>query len=61
MDHEGSMSEVHAISIRMPADISNWLKKQAAKNDRSINKEIVRVLREVKDSARMPTTEAHPG
>jgi len=34
---------------RIPADVHQWLTDRAKRNDRSMNAELVRILKEVKD------------
>lgn len=36
------------MSVRLPDDIKEWLKKKSKSNDRSTNAEITRILREKK-------------
>lgn len=38
------------ISVRIPIDIYTWIQKAAAANDRSINGQIVHLLRQAKAS-----------
>ena len=35
--------------VRMPDDIHQWVTERAKQNDRSMNAELVRILKEVKD------------
>lgn len=35
--------------LRMPDDIHQWVTERAKQNDRSMNAELVRILKEVKD------------
>lgn len=35
--------------VRMPTDVHQWLTHRAKQNDRSMNAELVRILKEVKD------------
>ncbi len=35
-----------SFGLRMPADVKEWTRRQAEKEDRSINSMIVRILRE---------------
>lgn len=39
------------IPLRMDAEIASWLREQAKMEDRSINAQINRILREAKDAA----------
>lgn len=35
--------------VRFPSDIHQWLTERARRNDRSMNAELVRILRETKE------------
>ena len=35
--------------VRMPAEVHQWLVNRAKQNDRSMNAELVRILKEVKE------------
>ena len=37
--------------LRLPLDLKKWVEEQAAENDRSINKELVRIIRKARDEA----------
>lgn len=41
--------------LRLPLDLKKWVEEQAAENDRSINKELVRILRKVREEAEEET------
>lgn len=44
------MDKITRTQVRMPEDISDWLKRKAKDQDRSMNAEIVRILRERKEA-----------
>ena len=43
------MSQDKKTQARIPADVHQWLTDRAKTNDRSMNAELVRILKEVKD------------
>lgn len=42
------MSEVTMLIKKMPSDLKQWLADEAARNDRSMNKETIRLLEEAR-------------
>lgn len=36
--------------VRMPADVHQWLTHRAKQNDRSMNAELIRILKEAKEA-----------
>jgi predicted HicB family RNase H-like nuclease len=46
---EASIMSKKQTQVRMPDDIHQWLTERAKQNDRSMNAELVRILKEVKD------------
>lgn len=44
--------------VRIPSDVHQWLIERARRNDRSMNAELVRILRETKESDEQKAREA---
>jgi len=44
-----SQSQETRTQVRFPSDIHRWLTERAKQNDRSMNAELVRILRETKE------------
>lgn len=40
------MSQDKKTQVRMPADVHQWLTERARRNDRSMNAELIRILKE---------------
>lgn len=43
------MSDATLLIKKMPADLKLWLAREAARNDRSMNKETIRLLEEARE------------
>jgi len=41
--------KIQSFQMRMPMEIKNWITRKAKNNDRSINAELVRLLRQAKE------------
>lgn len=52
------MSKQSRTQVRLPEEISEWLKHRAKTQDRSMNAEIVRILRERKEADEQETKAA---
>ena len=44
------MSDATLLIKKMPADLKRWLAQEAARNDRSMNKETIRLLEEARET-----------
>lgn len=52
------MSREHAnLHVRVPPELLDWLKEEAAKNDRSVNGEVMQMLKLVKEIRSAPKVE----
>ena len=47
------MEPIKGFNIRLPLDLYRWLKARAATNERSLNKEVIMILRQVKAGGRV--------
>lgn len=39
--------------LRLPADLKQWIKERASRNDRSFNSEVIHMIRQMRDSAKL--------
>lgn len=46
------MEETVGLTLRMPVALRDWLKRLALKNSRSMNNQIVSILRELEESSK---------
>jgi predicted HicB family RNase H-like nuclease len=52
------MSQDKKTQARIPADVHQWLTERAKQNDRSMNAELIRILRQAKEAAEQKQTAA---
>ncbi|MFM2318730.1 MAG: hypothetical protein RLZZ215_1351 [Pseudomonadota bacterium] len=53
-----NQSQETRTQVRFPSDIHQWLTERARRNDRSMNAELVRILRETKEAEEHKPSEA---